>query len=272
MTSKQNILSTIAESTRTRIEEQKLIRPTYELKARAEELAAEELKHYGTFHFPFEEALAAPGMSFICELKQASPSKGQICENYDYLRFACEYEEAGAAAISCLTEPQWFKGSLEHLKEIAQQVSIPVLRKDFIVDEYMIYEAKLAGAQAILLIVSICKDDELARFVSLAHALGMSCLVEAYASDEVSRALHAGARIVGVNNRDLRDFGVNFGHSIELREQVGKDRIFVSESGVTTADDIALLAQAQVDAVLIGEALMRATDKRAALAALKEKL
>ncbi len=264
-----NILATIADATRKRIEQHELIRPRAELKVQAEAMASRELERDGSFSFPFERALAAPGMSFICEVKQASPSKGAICDDYDYLRFAHEYEEAGAAAISCLTEPQWFKGSLEHLAQIAGSVSIPVMRKDFLVDEYMIYEAKLAGAQAVLLIVAIASDDELARYIGLAHSLGMSCLVEAYTADEVPRALEAGARIVGVNNRDLRDFAVNFGHSAELRGQVGADRLFVSESGVQTADDIARLAHAKVDAVLIGETLMRAKDKRAKLAELR---
>ena len=267
-----NILATIAEATCERVAAEKAACPLEEVRAQAERLAQEELARDGAFSYPFEAALRAPGMSFICEVKQASPSKGLICEDYDYLRFAREYEQAGAAAISCLTEPRWFKGSGEHLAAIARTVATPVMRKDFFVDEYMVYQAKCWGASAVLLIVAILTDEELAHLIEVAHGLGMSCLVEAYADEEVPRALAAGARIVGVNNRDLRTFGVDFGHSIELRRQVGEDRVFVSESGVGSAEDIRRLADADVDAVLIGETLMRAADKRAMLDELRSLL
>ena len=255
-----NVLQRIAARTRERCKEMREKTPLegLVLKARA---AAEE----GEPTFLFERSLKAPGMSFICECKKASPSKGLIADDYDPVRIARAYEDAGAAAISCLTEPHFFEGDDRHLSDIARQVGVPVLRKDFVVDEYMIYQAKVLGADAVLLICSILEDEELANFVDLCHRLGLSALVEAYEPDEVPRAIEAGARVVGVNNRDLRTFSVDFGRSIDLRPLVGPDRIFVSESGVQTAQDVSRLHDAHVDAVLIGETLMRATDVRAAL-------
>jgi indole-3-glycerol phosphate synthase len=211
-------------------------------------------------------------MSFICECKKASPSKGLIAPGFDPVGIARDYERAGAAAISCLTEPFFFQGEDRFLADIAHEVRLPVLRKDFVVDEYMVYEAKVLGAHAVLLICAVLTDDELARYVALCHELGLSALVEAYAPDEVPRALAAGARVVGVNNRDLRTFEVDFGRSIDLRPMVGPDRLFVSESGVETAQDVARLAEAGVDAVLVGETLMRAANKRAALDELRSEL
>ena len=264
-----NILQTIAARTRERVTERKEVRPLADVADAARALAENELSTSGSFAFPFEEALRRPGMSFICETKKASPSKGVIAEDFPYLQIARDYEAAGAAAISCLTEPYWFLGSDEYLRAIAQEVSIPVLRKDFVVDEYMVYEAKTLGAAAVLLIVAILDDERLRSCVDLAHELGMSALVEAYSEDEVPRALAAGARVVGVNNRDLRSFSVDFENSTRLRGLVGADRLFVSESGVRTRDDIARLEEAHVDAVLIGETLMRAEDKAAMLAELR---
>lgn len=255
-----NILQTIAARTRERVAERKAKRPLEEVAKLARELAS-----HGSFSFPFEEALRRPGMSFICEAKKASPSKGVIAEDFPYLEIARDYEAAGAAAISCLTEPYWFLGSDRYLEEISRAVSIPVLRKDFVVDEYMVFEAKLLGASAVLLICAILSDEQLGAYVSLAHELGMSALVEAYSDDEVPRALAAGARVVGVNNRDLRSFSVDFGNSIKLRKLVGPERIYVSESGVSCREDVARLEEAGVDAVLIGEALMRARDRKAML-------
>ena len=267
----ENILQTIAAANRERVAASKASVPLADVAARARELAGveREASPDKAFSFPFEAALRAPGMSFICETKRASPSKGLIAPEYDPAAIARDYEAAGAAAVSCLTEPRWFQGSGEHLEAVAQAVRIPVLRKDFVVDEYMIYEAKLWGAQAVLLIVGILDDDVLARYVGLCHELGLSALVEAYEPEEVPRALAAGARVVGVNNRDLRTFEVDFGRSIELREMVGPERVFVSESGVRTRDNVARLEEAGVDAVLIGETLMRAADKRAMLDELK---
>ncbi len=231
------------------------------LEERARSLAESE----GTRVFPFERALGAPGMSFICECKKASPSKGLIAPDFDPVAIARDYEAAGASAVSVLTEPFFFLGEEQFLADVSQAVSIPTLRKDFVVDELMIFEAKVLGAQAVLLICAILSDDELARYVALCHELGLSALVEAYEPDEVPRALAAGARVVGVNNRDLRTFDVDFGRSIDLRPLVGPDRLFVSESGVKSAHDVARLAEAGVDAVLVGETLMRAQDKRAML-------
>ena len=264
-----NILQMIAARTRERVAECKEARPLEDVADAARALAADELTTCGSFEYPFEEALRLPGMSFICEVKKASPSKGVIAKEFPYLDIARDYEAAGAAAISCLTEPYWFLGQDRYLSEIAAEVSIPVLRKDFVVDEYMVYEAKLLGAQAVLLICAILSDEQLGAYVALAHELGMSALVEAYGEDEVPRAIAAGARVVGVNNRDLRSFSVDFGNSIRLRQLVGPERIYVSESGVTCREDVARLEEAGVDAVLIGETLMRAADRRVMLAELR---
>ncbi|MEE8682907.1 MAG: indole-3-glycerol phosphate synthase TrpC [Olsenella sp.] len=260
-----NVLEAIAARTRQRVAEEKKARPADAAEAGARTRAAEELARDGAFAFPFEQALKAPGMSFICEVKRASPSKGLIAADFDPVAIARQYEEAGAAAISCLTEPYWFLGRDEYLAAIADAVSIPVLRKDFVIDEYMIFRAKELGASAVLLICSILSDEELEKFVALAHELGMSALVEAYEPEEVPRALAAGARVVGVNNRDLRTFAVDFGRSLKLRPLVGPERIFVSESGVKTSQDIERLRKGGVDAVLVGEALMRKDDRGAAL-------
>jgi len=268
MTRRENILERIAARTRKRCAEARERVPIERVTLQARDIAACE----GSHTFPFEEALAAPGMSFICECKKASPSKGLIAPDFDPVAIARDYERAGAAAISCLTEPHFFMGEDRFLADIAHEVRLPVLRKDFVVDEYMVYEAKALGAHAVLLICAVLTDDELARYVALCHELGLSALVEAYAPDEVPRALAAGARVVGVNNRDLRTFEVDFGRGIDLRPMVGPDRLFVSESGVETAQDVARLAAAEVDAVLVGETLMRATNKRAALDELRSEL
>lgn len=204
-------------------------------------------------------------MSFICEVKKASPSKGIIAEDFPYMQIAGEYEKAGAAAISCLTEPYYFKGSDDYLKAIAAHVHIPVLRKDFTVDEYMIYEAKVFGASAVLLICAILTDEELVRFQKIAHSLGLSALVEAHTEEEVRRAIASGARIIGVNNRDLKTFKVDINTSTRLRKLVPDDIVYVSESGIRNAEDIAALYKNNTDAVLIGETLMRAPDKKKAL-------
>lgn len=250
-----NILNEIAAKTKERVAEQKT-RVSFEaLQKQAEEMNSET-------GFPFEQALKQPGMSFICEVKKASPSKGVIAAEFPYQKIAKEYEAAGASAISCLTEPFYFQGRDKYLREIADQVSIPVLRKDFTVDPYMIYEAKLLGAAAILLICAILTDEELKDYLIIAHSLGLSALVEVHTAEEVDRALKSGARIIGVNNRDLKTFQVDITTSLELREMIPKDYIFVSESGIQNADDISKLYQNGTDAVLIGETLMRADDKR----------
>ncbi|MDE6737782.1 MAG: indole-3-glycerol phosphate synthase TrpC [Lachnospiraceae bacterium] len=215
--------------------------------------------------FSFERALQKPGISFICECKKASPSKGLIAPDFPYLQIAKEYEAAGADCISILTEPKWFLGSDSYLKEIAGTVSIPCLRKDFTVDEYMIYEARLLGASAVLLICSILSEAQIKEYINICDTLGLSALVEAHDDKEVQMALNAGARIIGVNNRNLKDFSVDTDNSRRLRELIPQDVLFVSESGVSTADDVKRLCEIGADAVLIGETLMRATDKKAKL-------
>lgn len=270
----ENVLERIAARTRERVTAEEAVHPLDEVANEARARAASERASSpsGAFAFPFEAALRTPGMSFICECKKASPSKGLIAPDFDPVAIARDYAAAGAAAISCLTEPYFFQGSDAYLEDIEQAVSIPVLRKDFVVDEYMVYQAKAIGAQAVLLICSILTDEQLSAYVALCHELGLTALVEAYEPEEVPRAIAAGARVIGVNNRDLRTFEVDFGHSVDLRPLVGPERVFVSESGVRTAEDVKLLADAGVDAVLIGETLMRNPDKAAGLAELRRLL
>lgn len=209
--------------------------------------------------FRFEKALAADGdIHFICECKKASPSKGLIAPNFPYLEIARQYEEAGASAISVLTEPKWFLGSPEYLREIAEEVKVPCLRKDFTVDPYMIYEAKLLGASAVLLICAILDTGTLAEYLEAADSLGLSAIVEAHDETEVASAVSAGARIIGVNNRNLKDFTVDIHNSIRLRSCAPAGTIFVAESGIRTPEDVETLRQNGVNAVLIGEQLMRA--------------
>lgn len=212
--------------------------------------------------FAFENALKKPGISFICECKKASPSKGLIAADFPYLQIAKEYEAAGADCISVLTEPKWFLGSDSYLKEIAQSVSIPCLRKDFTIDEYMIYEAKLLGASAVLLIAAILTKAQLKEYIGICDELGLSALVEAHDENEVQAALEADARIIGVNNRNLKDFSVDADNSRRLKALIPHDVLFVSESGVKTAEDVERLREIGADAVLIGETLMKAADKK----------
>lgn len=256
------ILDTLADHARARTERNKGRVSFDEMKMLALSMNADT-------GYPFEKALGAPGISFICEVKKASPSKGLIAAEFPYLSIAREYEAAGAAAISCLTEPDFFLGSDEYLREIAAAVKIPVLRKDFTVDPYMIYEAKVLGTSAVLLICAILSDEELLEYGKIARSLGLSALVEAHDEREVERALRVEHGIVGVNNRDLKTFTVDCGNSVRLRKMVPDDRLFVSESGIRTAEDIAVLRQNGTDAVLIGETLMRSPDKAAALRELR---
>ena len=219
--------------------------------------------------FEFEKALKKDDISFICECKKASPSKGIISSDFPYLDIAKDYERAKADCISVLTEPKRFPGKDEYLRQIAGSVSIPCLRKDFTVDEYMIYEAKLLGAKAVLLICSILSQEQIMKYISICDKLGISALVEAHDEREIRTAVDSGARIIGVNNRNLADFSVDTGNSRRMRELVPENIIFVSESGVRDANDIGLLRQAGVNAVLIGEALMRAGNRQAKLAELR---
>ena len=256
------ILGEIAEKTKERIEAEKSKQPLTELKAKAAELDRDTV-------FPFEQALAKEGMSFICEVKKASPSKGVIAENFPYVEIGKEYEKAGADAMSILTEPFYFQGSNEYLSAIRSEVSIPLLRKDFTVDEYMIYEAKLMGADAVLLICAILSPMQLSEYAYLARELGLSALVEAHDPSEIEMALKADSRIIGVNNRNLKDFTVDINNSVRMRELVPRDILFVSESGMKTRADIARLEENGTNAVLIGETFMRSSDKAGMLRELR---
>ena len=255
------ILDKIVAATEKRVDGAKVKLPFSELQQQVERMPI-------TKDFPFEQALQELDFNFICEVKKASPSKGIIAEDFPYLEIAKEYEMAGAAAISVLTEPDFFLGSPQYLQEIAEAVHIPVLRKDFIIDEYQIYEAKLWGASAILLIAAILNDETMARFHKLADSLGLSCLVEAHDETEVLRAVNIGARIIGVNNRNLKDFTVDMNNSIRLRNLVDDSVIFISESGLDTAADIQRLRDNKIHAALMGESFMRTNDKVAKLAEL----
>lgn len=252
------ILEEIAARTVQRVADEKAAVPLSEMKKRAEAMDANT-------GFPFRKALSGDEISFICEVKRASPSKGLIAPDFPYLDIARDYERAGASAISCLTEPFWFKGRDEYLAEISNAVTIPVLRKDFTVDEYMIYQAKTLGASAVLLICAILSKEQLSKYLGIAHSLGLSALVEAHDEDEVRTALSVGAGIIGVNNRDLRTFTVDINNSARLRKLVPPEVLFVSESGIKTAADIEALRSNGTNAVLIGETLMRSPDKKAAL-------
>lgn len=257
----ENILEQLAAYARTRVEQAKAVRPLADVKAAA--LAQPK------GDFAFEKALAQPGVRFICECKRASPSKGLIAPVFPYLDIAKEYAAAGADAISVLTEPKWFLGSDEYLQQIAAAVPMPCLRKDFTVDEYMIYEAKLLGASAVLLICSLLDTETLHQYLGICDTLGLSALVEAHDEQEIASAAAAGARVIGVNNRNLKNFTVDVTNSLALRQKAPPGVLFVAESGITSPSDVSALRAAGVDAVLVGEALMRAPDKAAALAALR---
>ena len=256
------MLDEIVEKTKLRIDEEKKIKSLDDLKA---EVLSKEIE----MDFPFKKALSAPDISIIAEVKRASPSKGLIAEDFDYVKIAKEYEEAGASAISVLTEPYFFLGSDDYLSDIAQNVSIPILRKDFVIDEYMIWQAKALGASAILLIVSILDTVQLKKYLDLAHDLGLSAIVETHDASEISTAMIVGAEIIGVNNRNLNDFTVDIENSINLRRCVSGDVVFISESGIKTKEDVTRLKENNVNAVLIGETLMKSDDKKALIAELK---
>lgn len=255
------ILDQLAGYTRERIRQAKRIIPPEEIRRHVSDLPKGE--------FSFEHALEKPDISFICECKKASPSKGLIAPDFPYLKIAKEYEAAGADCISVLTEPKWFLGRDEYLKEIARSVSIPCLRKDFTVDEYMIYEARLLGASAVLLICSILSEEQISEYICICDELGLSALIEAHDEHEINMALGAGARIIGINNRNLKDFSVDTDNSRRLRVRIPSDVLFVSESGVSSTKDVIKLREIGADAVLIGETLMRAPDKKARLAQLR---
>ena len=260
------ILDQLADYARVRVEADKKIVSLEEMK----ELAA---AGSGSGHAParrsFRGSIAGPGLSFICEVKKASPSKGLIDPVFDYTNIAAEYESAGADCISCLTEPKWFLGSDEIFKEIRGKVDIPMLRKDFTVDEYQLYQAKAMGADCILLICALLDTKTIARYLKICDSLGLDALVETHDEEEIRSAVEAGAGIIGVNNRNLKDFSVNFDNAARLRDLIPSDRLYVAESGVSKAEDAALLRRIGADAVLMGEVLMRANDKKELLAQMR---
>ena len=255
------ILDQLAEHAKERVREANKIIPRPEMRAQALALPKG--------NFAFENALKTEDIAFICECKKASPSKGLIAPDFPYLQIAEEYEAAGADCISVLTEPKWFLGENRYLKEITDAVAVPCIRKDFTVDDYMIYEAKLLGASAVLLICSVLSESKIKEYIGICDMLGISALVEAHDEAEAETALRAKARIIGVNNRNLKDFSVDTGNSSRLRNLIPKEVLFVSESGVQSAEDVAKLRRIGADAVLIGESLMRAADKRAKLRELR---
>ncbi|MBQ9064877.1 MAG: indole-3-glycerol phosphate synthase TrpC [Blautia sp.] len=256
-----NILEQLAEHARQRVNEKKKLISAEEIRQQAFSLPKGD--------FAFENALKAPGISFICECKKASPSKGLIAEDFPYLEIAKEYEAAGADCISVLTEPKWFLGSDQYLREITSAVYIPCIRKDFTVDEYMIYEARCLGASAVLLICSLLSEKMLRDYIGICDELGLSALVETHTDNEVDMALSAGARLIGVNNRNLKDFSVDTDNSRRLRKKIPETVLFVSESGVKDASDVEKLREIGADAVLVGETLMRAADKKKKLKELR---
>ena len=257
-----DILEQLSAHARKRVEQKKTQIPEEEMRRMAEACRNQKIPS-------FHDALAKPQMSFICECKKASPSKGLIAPEFPYLEIARSYQDAGADAISCLTEPKWFLGSDTYLKEIAEAVNIPVLRKDFTVDPYMIYEAKVLGASAVLLIVSILSEKELKEYLRITEELGLSALTETHDEAEVKLAQDCGAKIIGVNNRCLRDFKVDPSNSIRLRSLINDDVLMVAESGIKTREDVLVLQQNGIHGVLIGETLMKAEDRKKKLRELK---
>lgn len=256
------ILDTIADYARLRVSE--------DIKA----ISREEMKERALAGAPadgkaFYEALRKPGLSFLCEVKKASPSKGIIAEHFPYVDIAKSYETAGADAISCLTEPKWFLGSDKIFTEIRQTVGTPMLRKDFTVDEYQIYQAKNMGANAVLLICALLDTKTIEKYLGICEDLGLAALTEAHTAEEIESAAAAGAKIIGVNNRNLKDFSVDFSNAARLRDLIPADALYVAESGVKGPADAALLRKIGADAALIGEAFMRAEDKRQLLIDMK---
>lgn len=254
----ETIVDTIADYARERVRTANAQVDISELRRRCEQIGPATAKR-------FETALRQPGVRLICEVKKASPSKGIISEDFPYLDIATSYDQYGADCISCLTEPRWFLGSDDIFRDIRAHVSIPMIRKDFVVDEYQLYEARLMGADAVLLICSLHNTAALRRYLALADELGLDALVEAHDEREIDSALEAGARIVGVNNRNLKDFTVDFSNAARLCSQIPQDVVYVAESGVRTPQDLAAVREIGADAALVGEMLMRAADRQTAL-------
>ena len=255
------ILDKLSESAKHRVEKEKKIISPEEMKQKALNMPKK--------NFEFEKALRGDDIKFICEVKRASPSKGLIAKDFPYVQIAKEYQDAGASAVSVLTEPEYFMGDNKYVEEIEKNINLPIIRKDFTVDEYMIYQARTIGASAVLLICSILDTKTISEYIKICDTLGLSALVEAHDGEEVKSALDAGARLIGVNNRNLKDFTVDINNCVRLRGLVPQNITFVAESGIKTPDDINTLRQANVNAVLIGETLMRSSDKKKMLARLK---
>ncbi len=256
------ILTKLADSTRDRVEREK--------KQIQLEMVKKQALAMKKGDFSFEKVIAEGDISFICEVKRASPSKGMIVEEFPYVQIAKDYEEAGASCISVLTEPDYFKGDKEYLKEISENVTVPLIRKDFIIDEYMIYDAKIHGASCVLLICSLLDKETMEKYIEICDNLGMSALVEVHDEEEIQKAIEAGARMIGVNNRDLKTFTVDIGNSERLRKLVPDNILFIAESGIKTNADINRLRKAKVNGVLIGETFMKAENKKEMLQRLRE--
>lgn len=248
------ILDDLVSATQKRITKERTVTPLKQLRELAEQIPNKNPQ-------VIVDKFLEPQLHFIGEIKKASPSKGLIAQDFPYLQIAEDYQKAGVDAISVLTEPDYFQGDLHYLQEISKVTSTPLLRKDFTIDPYMIYQAKIAGASLILLIVAILSDEQLNEYLNLAHQLGLAAIVEVHNPNELQRALRVRASIIGVNNRNLQDFTVDLNNSINLRSLVPKDIPFIAESGIRTAADIKRLKDAQVNGVLIGETFMRAPDK-----------
>ncbi len=261
------ILDKIVSSTRRRIQKEKEEIPLEEMKKRAEKKIEITLLP----PFAFEKVFCNSDLHFICEVKRASPSKGMISEVFPYKEIAMEYEKAGADCISVLTEPEFFLGKNEYLTEIKKTISLPIIRKDFIIDEYQIYESKAIGADGILLILALLTKEQLIKFFNIAEELSLSVLGEAHNKEEIAMGLEGGLRMIGINNRNLKTFKVDIQNSIGLRKYVPNDKIFIAESGITSRKEVKALEEIGVHGVLIGESLMRSKDKTAALAKLKGK-
>lgn len=244
------ILDEIIENKRKEVEERKKELPIELLETHIE-IAAPSRK--------FSDAIRRSGISLIAEIKKASPSAGLIREDFNLGEIAESYEQNGASAISILTESKYFQGSLDHLRKVRKMVSLPLLRKDFILDEYQIYESRTCGADAVLLIVSIV-EGELDAYLKVAADLGMSALVEVHNESELEKALDAGAEIIGVNNRNLRTLEVNLNVCIRLVPLIPEGKIVVAESGIHNRKDVVELEKLNIDAVLVGEALMKSSD------------
>ena len=247
------ILTKLADSTRNRVEREK--------KQIQLEMVKKQALAMKKGDFSFEKIIAEGDISFICEVKRASPSKGMLVEEFPYVQIAKDYEEAGASCISVLTEPDYFKGDKQYLKEISENVTVPLIRKDFIIDEYMIYDAKIHGASCVLLICSLLDKETMEKYIEICDNLGMSALVEAHDEEEIQKAVEAGARMIGVNNRDLKTFTVDIGNSERLRKLVPDNILFIAESGIKTNADINRLRKAKVNGVLIGETFMKIKKK-----------